>query len=223
MTDTPKQINAQFFDKNILLDDIEKLSVRQPIFSKKLAKTISEKTGIDFTDALNAVRRELANLADEGQLIQHGENLFSKIADTPFGPSHLSEQDVRMLRLLFDEEGEPIGYETGPSLMNAPGLSAQMPNKIFVASNNYQKINAECANIVVLQPKIFVTKENIKHLQLLDAIYYLNKTPVDAADPHALIRRLAEKNTLLVNDLVHIADIGYDPYTAQKVREIFQW
>ena len=77
------------------------------------------------------------------------------------------------------EKNEPIliedvkEYVTGAALFNQVGLTTQVPNFIDISTNeckNYNKYINNYFNTIIRKPKIEITTENYKYLQLFDLI-----------------------------------------------------
>lgn len=204
----------------ILLEYINQQDIRTPIFSAQASDYVAEKLGKNHDSVRKTVAVVLGRLASQGSLKRLSKGVYGKQVVTPFGISGLSDKDAALIMLMRDDRGDIIGYETGDSLMNQLGLCSQMPNKTYVASNNYRKKLAANLNIEVRCPKMHVTQENVKYLQVLDAIYYLNKVPVDVNNPHKVIRRLIDNNNLDIKQLYAIARRAYSKEVALSVMDI---
>ena len=104
--------------------------------------------------------------------------------------------------------------------MNQLGLVSQMPNKRYIATNNYRFTLPKDVDIEIQKPRIPVTKDNFKYLQILDAINGLDQAPVDAAEPEAIIREKAQSAALQSDRLILYARALYPTETLKKTIDI---
>lgn len=71
--------------------------------------------------------------------------------------------------------------------------------------------------VVTKSPKVAVSCENKRYLQILDVLDILNKAPVDADNPHKLIAELIKRLDLSYGVLLALAGKYYNENTVRQL------
>jgi len=134
-----------------------------------------DQLGIDNSEygaATKAMERLIAN--DVVKRISKG--LFYKPKKSVFGD--LKPNEEQLIKLYMYEGDNRIAYITGLSLYNRMGLTTQVPKTVTLACNK-KRINTEIDNLNIKSVKSYVdpTDENIRFLEILDAIKDFKKIP----------------------------------------------
>ncbi len=134
-----------------------------------------DQLGIDNSEygaATKAIERLIAN--DVVKRISKG--LFYKPKKSVFGD--LKPNEEQLLKPYMYEGDNRIAYITGLSLYNRMGLTTQVPKTVTLACNK-KRINTEIDNLKIKSVKSYVdpTDENIRFLEILDAIKDFKKIP----------------------------------------------
>ena len=123
-----------------------------------------------------AIIKALNRMAGVGKIAKLSKGRFYKPKQTVFGELQPSEEQV--VKDLLEEDGKPIGYLTGYSIYNKMALTTQVSNVIQIGRNQIRpKLKRGKYIISFIKQKNTITKENIPHLQLLDALRYIKKIP----------------------------------------------
>ena len=136
-------------------------------------------TYVDFYKEVNkkeAVIKALNRMATSGKIVKLAKGKYYKPETTPFG--QLQPSQAQVVKDLLEEEGKIIGYLTGFSIYNQLGLTTQVSNTIQIGRNQTRpNFKRERYTISFIKQKNNITKENIRLLQILDAIRYIKKIP----------------------------------------------
>ena len=205
--------------RQIIINYMDTLPEETPVTPAMVTEYITDKTGEPEEKVRKTVNVNLARLEKEGVLSRIAHGVYAKKIQTPFG-DYVPGKDKIFGRWLVLDGNHVIGYETGLSLMNQLGLVSQMPNKRYIATNNYRFTLPKDVDIEIQKPRIPVTKDNFKYLQILDAINGLDQAPVDAAEPEAIIREKAQSAALQSDRLILYARALYPTETLKKTIDI---
>jgi hypothetical protein len=129
-------------------------------------------------------------------------------------------KDTLYGRWLVLDGDRVTGYETGPSLMNRLGLISQMPRKKWIATNNYTLPVPKDVEIEIQKPRIPVTHENYKYLQILDIIEDMDRAPIDAAAPEEILREKSKSAGLLPDRMILFARKFYPTKTLERTVDV---
>ena len=157
-----------------------------PILTAEIAHELEYKFALDYPNARQIVNQHLKRLSDEKTISRFARGIYYKPIMTPFGASVLNEIDVFTSALTLNN-GEFIGYEGCPSILNTLGLSTQMSAEKFIVTNKYRKVLPKSVKIRITKPRCQITSENCKYLQVIDIILGIKKYPIDAEDPNTII------------------------------------
>lgn len=165
-----------------------------PIFSSDLSDAFAEKSK-------ETIRQALKKLTDHKKLCRHSAGVYfipntSRLNTKPF----LSSENVAMSKYV-ERNGEHIGYYYGNTLANKMGFSMQMPVKKEIVSNKVTAIvkDVKVGNFIyrVRRPRVTITNENYKTLQLLEALSNANNyKEIDDASKREQFKRYIEKNKI---------------------------
>lgn len=169
----------------------------EPIFSSDLAEVFAEKSK-------ESIRHELKKLTDHGKLCRHSPGVYfvpkeSRLNTKPL----LSSENVAMCKYV-ERNGQHIGYYCGNTLANKMGFSTQVPVKKEIVSNKVAAIvrDVKVGNFSyrVKKPRVRITNENYKTLQLLEALSNANKyTEIDDAHKREQFKKYIEKKLKKIN------------------------
>ena len=109
---------------------------------------------------------------------------------------------------MVDKLGNVKGYVTGATLFNQVGLTTQVPNVIDIATNeckNYNKYTNNYLNTIIRKPKIEVTTENYKYLQLFDLIENKDNINIEVEDEDEIIYKFIQENELDFEKIIKYA------------------
>jgi len=120
-------------------------------------------------DEYYAASKVMERLLKKGTVERMSPGVFFKPKMTVFGKLGPDENEI--LKLYLFEDGERVGYLTGPGLYNSMALTTQVP-AVYYAASRYKRISAKMGRVVIKPAKSYVevSGENYKYLQFLDAL-----------------------------------------------------
>lgn len=190
------------------------LPTGQPIYSADIAAKLAAEYGLPPKEAAAATAVALKRIMDDETvpaLRFYQKGIYYLTAVTPFGEVGIDKE-----RLIADKYFLPdTGYETGYTVLHRMGLTSQLPKERCIATNRA----ADCARmdrklgVLVRPPKTTVNKENKAYLQVLDVLELMDKAPVDAEQPYALLADYIHRAGLKYETLLSLADRYYSKKT----------
>ncbi len=194
--------------REILTRYIQEHKVEDAIVTDQVVQYAAGELGKDAADVKKAVNVTMARLEKDGYVIRLAKGVYCKKVKTAFG-FYMPNNDDLFCKQLLQDKDKIIGYETGLSALNRFGLVSQMPKKICIASNLYQKRVPEGIQVEVRKPPIAVNSDNYRYLQILDMIRNLDRAPVDAAHPVDILKNAVKALTLDTDKLIFFARKHY--------------
>lgn len=88
-------------------------------------------------------------------------------------------------------------------------MTTQFSNECLIATNvvvREGRYTDEKLAVDVCAPKIEITAENKKYLQLLDAMELLDTVPIDAEEPYAVLAKYIQREHLRYSVLFRLAN-----------------
>lgn len=125
-----------------------------------------------------------------------------------FGEMPLAIRKIIQYKYLTDKLGNVKGYITGATLFNRVGLTTQVPNMTDIATNeckNYNKYTNEYLKTIIRKPKINITTENYKYLQLFDLIENKDNINIEVENPDEVIYKFIQENELDFEKIIKYA------------------
>ena len=193
---------------------IEQQEQGTPIYISEVANTVAEKYGIDRKKAAAATSVAVKRIIDSDVLADlrcYQKGIYYRTVATPFGELEINKETLIANRYINPERG----YVAGLRLLYHLGLTTQIPTEYMIATN----VAKECVRydnrlgVVIRPPKTMINAENRAYLQTLDALDILDKAPVDAESPYALLGNHIRQNGLQYEKLLYYADKYYNQKT----------
>lgn len=129
--------------------------------------------------SLESLRQEMKKLTDEGKLIRLYNGVYYKPYKTVLGTEGKISIDKFIEKKYIKTNNELSGYICGISLYNKYGFTTQIPSVIEVTSNEattkQRKLIIDGYKVIVYKPAVKITNENIKELEFLDLMTYIDK------------------------------------------------
>ena len=125
-----------------------------------------------------------------------------------FGEMALATRKIVQYKYLQDRQGNVKGYVTGAMLFNQVGLTTQVPNLTDIATNeckNYNKYTNDYLNTTIRRPKIKITTDNYKYLQLFDLIENKDNINIEVENADEIIYRFIKENELNFEKIIKYA------------------
>jgi hypothetical protein len=221
MTTIDGEINKNYtlFITNI----IEKIPEGSPIFTNEITSIVVKELHIDLNRARKIVNTSLNRL--KGTSIESfRKGIYYKPKLTVFGKSPLNPTQI-ISKKYVTHENEIVGYETGASFLQKLGLTTQISKHYYIATNLVKhkgnKIDDEL-KVVLRKPKVSINKNNVKYLQVLDAVENKDRVTVDASNPLKIVNDFIEQNYLDFKTLVALASTEYPKEVLTRLIKIAQ-
>lgn len=163
---------------------------------------------------------ELSRLYKKGIIKKVSKGKYYKPKITPFGEIGPSSEE-KIKSFINTSEND---YISGISNLNRLGLTTQVPNVITIASNqSSRKVKLQNATIKFVPKRNRSSKENIKLLQLLDALNSLKKIPNTSIDEaFRMIKIMIEKLEKKEQQSLAKLALNYPPRTKALVGAILK-
>jgi len=140
------------------------------------------------------IRQEMKKLADEGKIERVFKGVYLLPYKTILGTAGKMSFEKYINKRFINTNNEISGYFTGIQLANMYGFTTQNPAQIEICSNEastkQRKLDIIGRSIIVYQPPVKITKDNVSSLQFLDMMTTIDKYSELKND--ALKRRLQE-------------------------------
>lgn len=146
---------------HVVKERIEQYQDSEPILVEEILKDLDHNKDTAYV-ALN-------RLAGEGIIENYAKGVYYKPKKSRFGTIGLDKRKLIEKKYL-KRDNTVIGYVTGPQVWNEWGMTAQIPNRIWIAQNVRQKKVDQDLNVLVIKAKGDIKDKNIKALQFLDII-----------------------------------------------------
>ncbi|MDD3184992.1 MAG: DUF6088 family protein [Anaerostipes sp.] len=129
-----------------------------------------------------AIRQVLTRLTKQGILERCAQGVYYIPTSTPFGKSKINVKKVYEKKYITNGE-EIYGYYTGLSFENMIGFTTQMPNVVEIVTNNeksrVREVIISSQKVRIRKPRVKITNENAKTLQLLDFLSKITWNKLD--------------------------------------------
>ncbi|MDR2519720.1 MAG: hypothetical protein LBC69_01505 [Eubacteriaceae bacterium] len=191
----------------------------KPITSADAAASLACAFGIGLESAKKIANVNMKRLADRGDLARIQKSVYGIAAETPFGKIAPRPEEV-VAGILLRDGDKPVGHLAGPSLLNALGLSSQMPADLHIATNLYRRRLPKGARIRASRPILEIDSGNVAYLQVLEAFAALERCPIDAGQPEAILCGMLQAAHISNEKLVLLARQHCSQKTLLKVIDI---
>jgi len=185
-----------------------------PIYTDEIAGAMAAHYGIDQKKAAAATAVAIKRIMDKGDspdLRCYQKGIYYRTVFTPFGEMGINREKLIADKYLLNDNG----YETGLRLLHHMGLTTQMPTEHLLATNaarNCIRYDNKLG-VSICPPKTSINAENKAYLQTLDALDLLDRAPVDAQNPYAVLAEHIRVNGLRYETLLYYAYKYYNRKT----------
>ena len=187
---------------------IETIPTGVPIYTDTIVKTASEVIGVKIDEIKSNVNLNLKRLADNCVIERIQKGVYYKPKMTAFGKSK-PPMELVIAEACIKRDADTIGYIGAETLLHSLGLTTLVPkNKVIVTNKHRVKVPKEY-HIVLKKPVTEVTDENIRYLQLIDAIAMLGTEYIDSENPAEIIIQTINKFELDKLTMIKIAKKYY--------------
>ena len=122
----------------------------------------------------DAVRQQFKTLCDAGKIVRYEDGVYYIPAQTRLKGGAGLSPDLVALRKYIDRKGSTDGYYSGFTFANQVGASLQVPQVREIVTNRTNSwrraVRIRNQEFVLRKPRVPVTAENAKALQLLDLL-----------------------------------------------------
>lgn len=193
---------------------IQQQKTGDPIYMEQLAGAIAADFGIAKKNAAAAAAVAIKRIIDGKKLPElrcYQKGIYYRTVATPFGEMGINREKLIANKYLNPDKG----YETGLRLLHHMGLTTQMPTERLLATNAAKDCVRYDArlDVSIRPPKAPISADNKAYLQTLDALEWLDKAPIDAEAPYAILAAHISRNGLRYETLLYYADHYYNRKT----------
>lgn len=208
---------------NILKKYINKCPFNEPIFIDEIRNYFINNIKVDNDNKVFKIINVYINrLVKEGIISQFIKGVYYKPIKGVFGPVKLDANKVIKKKYLMDENGLK-GYYSGAILFNKVGLTTQVPKNILIITNEYNN-NYDYENnklgIVIRKPKLYITEDNYKYLQLFDLLLNKDNIKIEVDNEEELIYRFIENNDLKMQKIFQLANLTNNKKIINKLYDM---
>lgn len=186
----------------VLKDYIDSMPFDEPIFIEDIKDYFHH---IDHI--IKNIYAYLNKMVKEGKLVLFMKGVYYKPLKGVFGNKKLNVNKVIEQKYIRDKNGKK-GYIAGAFLFNQLGLTTQVPKDMLVVTN-------ECSNkndyynknlgVVIRKPKIRITDDNFKYLQLLDVLNNKDNIGIEVENIREIIYQFIKENKLEIDKIFEYA------------------
>lgn len=193
----------------MVMNYIKNCEKNEPIFIEDIKEYIMQFYDEDEKENVsNNIKVILNRMTKEKQIKTAYKGIYYKPKVNVFGEMSLAVRKIVQYKYLVDKFGNVKGYITGATLFNKIGLTTQVPNLTDIATNeckNYNKYTNEYLNTTIRKPKIDVTTENYKYLQLFDLIENKDNINIEVENADEVIYSFIQENGLDFEKIIKYA------------------
>ena len=194
---------------NIVLNYIQNCEKNEPIFMEDIKEYIMKFYKDYNTEKIFNNIKEILNRLNKDNIIKTAYKGIYYIPKTNiFGEVPLANSKIIKYKYLCDKFGNVKGYITCANLFNQVGLTTQVPNTIDIATNeckNNNKYKNKYLNVIIRKPKVEVTNDNYKYLQLIDLIENKDNIFIEVENYDEIIYNFIIENNLKFEKIIKYA------------------
>ncbi|MCD8121428.1 MAG: hypothetical protein LUE65_04205 [Clostridiales bacterium] len=165
--------------------------------------------------SMNYVRQQIMRMTEMGLLKRYDTGIYF-VPSQSESASELSIDKV-IDRKYLQSEGQRCGYIGGVAFANQVGLTTQTPTELEIftnrTANDFRRAKLGSSYLIVRRPKVVVTEQNYRQLQLLDLLKDIDSyTEVQPEDQYQRIVAYMNASHILFHDLR-----DYLPYYPDRI------
>lgn len=162
------------------------------IYTENIVKTISAEIGVEAEEIKSIVNLNLKRLADDNAIERIQKGVYYKPKMTAFGKTK-PPFELLINETCIVQDNKKIGYVGGETLLHDLGLTSLIPKNRVIVTNKYRAKLPQEAHTILKKSVIKITDENVRYLQLIDAIAMLDTEYIDAENPEKIIKNWIDK------------------------------
>ena len=159
------------------------------------------------------IKKMLKKLCDEEKIIRFEKGIYYIPTDTPLGKSRLDPKKVIQKKYINDGK-RTIGYFSGMTFLNMLGLSAQVPNRIEIYTNNepsrVREVSVGSQKVLLRRARAGITDDNAATMSFLELMTYTDAGFFDS-NKKKIVSAFIDKNRITRKS---VSD--YSPYFPDK-------
>lgn len=206
---------------NIVLNYINTCEKNEPIFIEEIKEYIMQfYKEADKEKIFNNIKEILNRLNKDNYIKTAFKGIYYIPKKNVFGELPLANNKIIQYKYLTDKQGNIKGYITGANLFNKVGLTTQVPNVIDIVTNeckNNNKYNNKNLNVIIRKPKIEITNDNYKYLQLIDLIENKDNIYIEVENIDEIIYNFIQENELQFEKILMYARITNSKAVIEKI------
>lgn len=184
----------------MVVNYINNCEKNEPIFIEDIKEYIMQFYNEDDKEKVfNNIKAILNRLTKENIIKTAYKGIYYIPKTNIFGEMPLAIRKIIQYKYLVDKFGNVKGYITGAILFNKIGLTTQVPNIMDITTNeckNYNKYTNDYLGTTIRMPKIEITNENYKYLQLFDLIENKDNINIEVDNADKIIYKFIQENEL---------------------------
>ena len=206
---------------NIVLNYINTCEKNEPIFIEEIKEYIMQfYKEADKEKIFNNIKEILNRLNKDNYIKTAFKGIYYIPKKNVFGELPLANNKIIQYKYLTDKQGNIKGYITGANLFNKVGLTTQVPNVIDIVTNeckNNNKYNNKNLNVIIRKPKIEITNDNYKYLQLINLIENKDNIYIEVENIDEIIYNFIQENELQFEKILMYARITNSKVVIEKM------
>ena len=179
----------------------------EPILIEDIRKYFQGLGTCDIDQVMKNIYVYLNRLVKKGILVLFMKGVYYKPLVGVFGNKKLDSNKVVRKKYISDNTGVK-GYLSGAFLFNKLGLTTQVPKDVLVMTNECPNKNDyynKNLGVVIRRPKIKITDDNFKYLQLLDILNNKDNIPIDMDNVRKVIYQFIKEEKLEIDKIFEYA------------------
>ena len=186
---------------------IDSMPSDEPILIEDIRKYFQGLSTCDIDQVMKNIYVYLNRLVKKGILVLFMKGVYYKPLVGVFGNKKLDSNKVVRKKYISDNTGVK-GYLSGAFLFNKLGLTTQVPKDVLVMTNECPNKNDyynKNLGVVIRRPKIKITDDNFKYLQLLDILNNKDNIPIDMDNVRKVIYQFIKEEKLEIDKIFEYA------------------
>lgn len=184
----------------ILIKYIDNYPTNEPILIEDIKTYIKKIDYQNYNKIIKNIYVYINRLVKENKIIQYTKGIYYKPEQGTFGTKILNINKVITKKYIYNNKRN--GYFSGAYLFNKLGLTTQIPNKILIVTNKCPNMNDyinKSLGVIIRKPKIEITEDNYKYLQLFDLLINKDNIKIAVDNEKEIIYKFIKDNDLKID------------------------
>ncbi len=200
----------------MIVDYIDDCPFDEPIFIEEIKEYFQ-----DVIDG-HTINVYLNRLVHNNKIVQYLKGIYYKPLKGIFGDKKLNINKVIEKKYIIDNHGQK-GYYAGAVLFNRLGLTTQIPRMSLIITNecpNKNDYKNKNLGVIIRKPKIEITEENYKYLQLIDLLLNKDHINIEAVNEKEIIYKFINDNQLEIEKLFKYAKLTNSKKAIERLYDL---